>query len=140
MNSYVFENIGALVLRLGAGGMMIPHGIAKFQTILAGDASKWLDPLGIGPAASLWLSMSAEMGCSLLIIAGLFTRAASAALAFNMFVAAFVFMAGQPWAGRELAALFLVAYSAIFFIGAGRYSVSNWILKPMPKIGWLCKY
>ncbi len=123
MNQIYFD-IGVLVLRIGLGAMMIVHGLAKLKIIISSGAQNWLDPIGIGPSASLYLATFAELACSALVMAGLFTRSASVILAFTMFVAGFVFLREAPWQNRELAVLFFVGFVGLAFLGGGRYSLS----------------
>lgn len=126
MNECIFS-AGALLLRLGFGGAMLLHGVQKFKLILNGGAEKWLDPMGIGAANSLYLATFAELACSALVILGLFTRTASVFISITMFVAAFVFLKNAPWADRELAAVFLFGFIALAVLGGGNYSLSNLI-------------
>lgn len=126
MNECIFS-AGALLLRLGLGGAMLVHGLQKFKLILNGGAEKWLDPMGIGAANSLYLATFAELACSALVILGLFTRTASVFISITMFVAAFVFLKNAPWADRELAAVFLFGFIALAVLGGGNYSLSNLI-------------
>ncbi len=136
----VVESLGLLILRVGVGGYMATHGWGKFQMVIAGDLDKFGDPIGIGSAASLSLIMFAEFVCALLIIAGAATRLAAIPPVIGMGVAAFVAHAGDPWtagagarlfmsgeaqswASKEPALLFLFAFLALAFTGAGRFSV-----------------
>ena len=140
------SSIGLLVLRLGAGGYMAMHGWEKVQKILAGDF-KFSDPIGIGEPASLVLAAGAELGCSLLVMLGFWTRIAALPVVFTMAVAAFIRRAGDPWysgtaearfyAGeakhwfsKEPALVFLCAFAAIALIGAGRYSLDGLLARP----------
>ena len=54
---------------------------------------------------------------------GLKTRLASVPLIVTMIVAAFIVHAGDPFAKKELALVYLVGFLAIFFTGPGEYSV-----------------
>ena len=67
-------NFALLVLRLWIGfEMLLIHGLDKLMHFNA-YSQKFLDPFGIGPTASLALSVFAEFFVSMLIILGLFTR------------------------------------------------------------------
>ncbi len=113
-----------MLLRLFVAAMMLTHGMAKL--ISFGQMQNvFPDPIGIGPAASLVLAILAEVGCSLLIAVGLFTRLATGVLIINMSVAAFIAHAGDPFATRELAIFYLGLYIYIFFTGAGPISADN---------------
>lgn len=126
MNECIFS-VGTLLLRVGFGGAMLVHGLQKFKLILNGGAEKWLDPIGIGAANSLYLAAFAEFACSIFVILGLFTRTSSVLLSITMFVAAFVFLKDAAWADRELAAVFLFGFIALAVLGGGDYSLSNLI-------------
>lgn len=126
LGDHLSSDFGLLLLRLGVAGFMLVHGIQKLQMVASGAASQFLDPIGIGAVPSIWLAIFAEVGCSLLILVGFCTRLASAALVINMGVAVFFHVqGGQPWAATELAAIYLLIYAALFFLGAGKFSVSH---------------
>lgn len=121
-------SVVAFVLRLIAGGAMLSHGIPKllaFGTLSA----NFFDPLGLGSYISLILSIGAEVGCSLLLILGLFTRLALLPLLFTMLMAFFVIHATDPFAVKELAMTYITIYIAIFSLGAGRFSLDRLIFK-----------
>ena len=114
-------NIALLIFRVGAGLMMLTHGWAKFQNLLAGEMG-FADPIGIGAGASLVLTVLAEFACSILIILGLGTRLAAIPLIITMGVALFIVHGGDPFGTQEKAALYLLCYLVIFITGAGKYS------------------
>lgn len=115
-------DLGLLVLRLCAGGFMLfGHGLPKLMA-WAERSQKFFDPFGLGPAPSLALAIFAEVGCSLAIMAGLFTRLATIPLLVTMFVAAFMANAGEPWSEQELAMAFAVMFATLLLTGAGRFS------------------
>lgn len=120
-----WADLGLLLLRLCAGGFMLfAHGLPK----LAGWAERsrtFFDPFGLGPAPSLALAIFAEVGCSLAIVAGLFTRLATLPLLVTMFVAAFMANAGEPWREQELAMTFAAMFAALLLTGAGRFSADE---------------
>ena len=121
--------MGYLILRLGFGLIMaIQHGWPKLQKFSV-LSTKFPDPLGVGSAASLSMTIFAELVCGVLIAVGLFTRLSSAVLIICMAVAAFVVHGGDPFAKKEMAILYLVAYVGIFVLGAGAYNVQNKIIK-----------
>lgn len=117
-------DIAALLLRLGFGIMMIPHGWNKLDRFSEGFAAvKFADPMGIGPGATLILVLFAEIVCSLLIILGIRVKEASIPLIITMLVAIFVIHGGDPWAKKEMATLYLAGYLGIFFLGSGKYGI-----------------
>lgn len=121
-----YNNIGLLLLRVGAGlFMLFPHGYNKLMKLLAGGTIKFADPIGLGADISLWLAVFAEVVCSILLIIGFKTRLVSIPLAFTMAVAAFVVHGGDPWGKKELAVVYLLIYIVLMFTGGGKYSVDE---------------
>lgn len=133
------SSVGLLILRLGAGAFMLTHGWGKLQQILNGNF-QFGDPIGIGEAPSLVLATGAEFFCALLVMFGFATRFAAVPVAFTMAVAAFVAHREDPWtmgkaaelffaqqtkypASKEPALLYLTAFLALAFTGAGRFSL-----------------
>lgn len=115
-------DLGLLALRLLVGGFMLfGHGLPKLMG-WAERSQRFFDPFGLGPAPSLALALFAEVGCSLAIMAGLYTRLATIPLLVTMFVAAFMANAGEPWSQQELAMAFASVFAALLVAGPGRYS------------------
>ncbi|MCA9508106.1 MAG: DoxX family protein, partial [Myxococcales bacterium] len=83
------------------------------------------DPLGLGSTLSLSLTLSAEFLCALLVVIGLFTRYVAFPLVFAMGVAFFVIHRGDPFQKKEMAFLYLMAFSTIFACGPGAYSADK---------------
>jgi putative oxidoreductase len=79
--------------------------------------------LGMGPKVSLILAISAELGCSLLLLIGLFTRLATIPLIITMLTALFVAHGGAIFDEGGTSVLFFLIYAAILLIGPGTYSV-----------------
>ncbi|MGL4852286.1 MAG: DoxX family protein [Phocaeicola sp.] len=120
------QSLVSLFLRLFIGIAMLTHGLPKLENF-AQLASVFPDPLNIGSQASLALATFAEVGCSFMLIIGLFTRLASLTLVINMAVASMLVAGGDGFSSHELAAIYLVIYVAITVLGAGFYSV-DWLL------------
>ncbi|TWT63103.1 DoxX family protein [Rubinisphaera italica] len=118
----LFTSFGLLILRVGAGGMMLTHGIPKLLTF-AEKAKTFPDPLGIGSFMSLSGAVGAEVFCSGLVILGLFTPVAAIPLAFTMFIALFVIHGADAWAVKEKAAIYLVVFTTLIFTGGGRIAL-----------------
>ncbi len=116
------QSIGILILRLVFGGAMLTHGLPKLLAFNE-KAQVFPDPLGVGSVVSLLLAVFAEFFCSLLLILGLGTRFAALTLAVTMAVAAFMVHGEDPFAKKELAFLYLGAYSALIVMGGGRVAL-----------------
>lgn len=119
-------NFWLLVSRVVVGASMLTHGISKVQNLLSGHI-QFADPFGFGSTPSLILATFAEFFCSILLILGLATRLAMVPLMITMGVVIFSVLSHQPFAKKELAVLYLVAFLGFFIVGAGRYSVDHLI-------------
>lgn len=122
-------NVCLLILRVSVAVLMLTHGSKKLLMLFDGSATSFADPIGIGPVFSLILAVGAEFGCSILLIAGFFTRLATLPLIFTMLVAIFSVHWHDPFAMKELAVLYLIVFVTIAISGAGRYSFDNIIAK-----------
>ncbi len=124
-----WNDIGKLILRCAVAVLMIFHGIAKMK----GGVAWMAGPLSAHhlPFAFAYGVYVAEVLAPVFLIVGLFTRLAALAIVFDMLMA-FVLVLGPRllainergggW-GVELEMFFLLASLAIFFLGAGRFSV-----------------
>ena len=125
-------NFATLVLRVGAGGlMMVNHGLTK-MTHFSQMSGGFANPFHIGSPATLALVIFSEVFCAGLVILGLFTRFASFVLAFEM-AFSFINIHHMNWAagqgGGEPALLFLTCFLVLLFIGPGKISVDRLIGK-----------
>ncbi len=123
-------NIAKLVLRLGLGGMMLLHGIAKLHGGVAG-LQNMIESKGF-PGFVAYGVYVGEVVAPLLILAGWRTRIAALLLAFNMVVAVLLAHSGDVFElGRhgqwaiELPMLYMFGAIAIALLGAGKYSLSR---------------
>ena len=121
------KDAGLLILRIGMGGLMIPHGWKKLQKLLDGGEIKFADPFGIGPTASLVLVIFAELLCSALVVVGIRVKLTAIPVIFTMIIAAFIQHAGDPLKDRELALVYLFGFSAIALLGSGKYSLDKYL-------------
>lgn len=124
------DDAGKLLLRVVVGLLVLLHGIDKLSTgpgfVVAMLAKAGL-PGGIG-----YLVYIGEVVAPLLMIAGLWTRAAAAIVAFNMLMAfALVHMSALFTLGKqggwslELQGLFLFGALTVMLLGAGRLGVGG---------------
>jgi len=118
-----------LMLRLGAGTlMMVNHGFDKLMHF-SQKAHTFADPFHIGSTTSLSMTVFAEFFCSIFIILGLFTRLACIPLVIAMSVALFMAHGGDFFGKGELAALFLTCFVTLLFTGPGKVSLDRFIGK-----------
>jgi putative oxidoreductase len=122
-------SFAALVLRLGAGSLLlVNHGLDKLMHFQEKSAH-FADPFHIGSVTSFALVVFAEFFCSLLIIMGLFTRLACIPLIISMGVALFSAHKGDFFGKGELAGLFLTCFITLLFTGPGKVSLDRFIGK-----------
>ncbi|MCI0625547.1 MAG: DoxX family protein [Acidobacteria bacterium] len=86
-------------------------------------AAEYPDPLGLGGHVSMALMVFAEFFCALAVAAGFLTRLALIPLVFGMSVAFFLFHAADPFSRKELAFLYLSAFTLLALTGPGRFSL-----------------
>ena len=119
---------GLLILRVALGfSMLMLHGRGKMLDF-SGTVAKFPALFGIPANVNLGLAIFAEVVCSALLIAGLFTRFASLILAITMGTAFFFVHKSSLIAGPgsgELAMVYLIAYVTLLFTGAGKFSVDR---------------
>ena len=111
-----------LFMRIFIGAMMLTHGIGKIQNYNA-IVNSFPDPLGIGSADSFTLITLTEVGCSVLIIMGLFTRLATLPLIFGMYIATFIAFPEKTFAEGELSFVYMGVYIMLLVSGGGRYAL-----------------
>lgn len=119
-------DLGLLILRAWLGLSMFGiHGLDKLKTF--GETAAKFESMGI-PKVAAAAAILAEGVASLLLVLGLATRWAAAALAVTMAVAFFAAHKGSltpgPGSG-ELAFIYLAGFVTILVAGAGRYSVDS---------------
>ncbi len=121
-------DIGMLILRVIVGCLIVfGHGwgkLANYGTRL----DTFADPLGFGSAVSLTLTVFAEFFCGIAIVLGLLTRLSVIPLIILMMTAAFIVHADDPFGRQELPILYLLSFLTIFIMGAGKYSLDNFML------------
>ncbi|MFM2250352.1 MAG: hypothetical protein RLZZ358_1279 [Bacteroidota bacterium] len=120
-----FQDFGLLAVRLLSGGMMLTHGIPKFDRLFGEGPVKFADPFGLGPEISLGLVLFAEVGCSLLVMAGFKTRWATLPLLFTMLMAAFYAHGSDPFSDKELSLLFFTLFLSVLISGGGILSMDQ---------------
>lgn len=125
-----FQDYGLLILRLAFGfSIMYGHGLGKIGRLFGPDEIKFADPFGLGPALSLGLVVFAEVICALLLMAGLFTRAALIPLFITVATAFFAVHFEQEFGQQEKVLLFGFAFITLFLTGPGRLSLDAFLQK-----------
>ena len=124
MKNSPLKDVGLAFFRISISAMMLTHGLPKFQKLIAGDF-EFGDPIGIGPAPSLFLAVIGEFICPILVIIGYKTRLASIPTAITMLVAALVVHTADPFGSKEKAFLYVVAFVTIALLGPGKFSIDR---------------
>lgn len=115
-------DLSMLILRLGFGILMIPHGYAKFVSF-GEKQNDFMDFMGLGPATSLVLAIIAELVCSALLVLGLFTRAATIPLIVTAIVITFLAHDGDVFGKGYGGFSYLLVYIVILLVGPGKFSL-----------------
>jgi putative oxidoreductase len=121
-------NVGMLLLRLGAGALIIPHGYSKLVHF-AEKKNSFMNFMGMGSTLSLALVIFAEFFCGMFIVIGLFTRLTVIPPVIVMFVALFKIHNGDIFGEGANAALFLSCFLTILLCGPGKASIDGLINK-----------
>jgi putative oxidoreductase len=128
-----WDDLGKLILRVTVAVLLGLHGIAKLKTGI-GFISGLLAQNGL-PGFLAYGAYVAEVVAPILLILGILTRPAALVIIFQMLMALFLARRGDilkinpaarggGWA-IELEMFFMLAALAIFFFGAGRYSLAK---------------
>ncbi len=115
-------DLSMLILRLGFGILMIPHGYAKFVSF-GEKQNDFMDFMGLGPATSLVLAIFAELICSALLVLGHFTRAATIPLIVTAIVITFLAHDGDVFGKGYGGFSYLLVYIVILLVGPGKFSL-----------------
>lgn len=124
MKNNILIHLGLALLRIVPSAFMLTHGLPKFQKLISGN-TEFANPLGIGQAPSLFLTVIGEFICPILLIIGFKTRWAAIPSAITMFVAAFVVHGSDPFGKKELALLYFIIFLVVFLLGPGKYSIDR---------------
>ena len=126
-------DFASLLLRLALGGMIVLHGLNKMKSKSSlNGTGQWFASIGMRhPQKQALLAAVTETLSGLLILLGLITPLACAALISTMIVAIvvshrnsgfFIFNEGQGW---EYCAFISVTALALASMGAGDYSIDH---------------
>ncbi|HMC57136.1 MAG TPA: DoxX family protein [Gemmatimonadaceae bacterium] len=126
-----WDDLGKLILRLAVAALLIFHGIAKLKSgigWMAGPLGAFHLPLFLGYGVYV-----AEIVAPILLILGIWTRPAAAAIAFDLFMALVLVVQGRTFTiserggglGGEVELFYMFAALAVLFLGSGRYAISK---------------
>lgn len=118
------KDLGLLILRVCASGMMLTHGIPKLQKLFSFPI-EFGDPIGVGPTLSLILALIGEVVAPILIIIGLRTKLAAIPAFITMAVAAFIVHADDAFGTKEKALMYALIFLVIAITGPGKYAIDK---------------
>ena len=129
-NAGISADAGKLLLRVSLGALMLFHGIAKVMEGPAGIVGL-VEKAGL-PGPFGYLVYVGEVLAPVLLIVGLWTRAAAAVIAINMVVAVYLVHRHElftlsktgGWA-LELQGFYFLTALAVMLLGAGRFSAGG---------------
>lgn len=125
-----YDDLGKLLLRVVLALLLLFHGLSKLSGGV-GFITDMLGKMGL-PGAIGYLVYVGEVIAPLLILFGVWTRAAALVIAGNMIVAVLLVHTAEfftlsktgGWA-LELQGMFFFAALAVALLGAGRYSLGG---------------
>jgi putative oxidoreductase len=124
-------DLGLFVLRVTLGALVLAHGLQKVFGLMGGPGisgfAQTLDQLGFQRTTPLaWVTGCTELGAGALLILGLFTPAAAAAVLGVLANAIWVKVDPRTFIGGvELEAVHAAAAFALLFAGAGKISLDR---------------
>ena len=119
-------SIVSIMLRIVFGFSMLKgHGWRKLMMMMGDDPIKFADPIGLGDSMTLYLTVFAEVLCSVMLVIGLFTRGVVVPLIITMLVAILVVNLNGGFKDIELALVYLTAYASIWVVGPGKFSLDH---------------
>lgn len=123
-------SLGAFLLRLMLGGLFLTHALIKIFVFTPAGTAQFFGSLGL-PAVLAYLTILAELGGGLLLVAGLFTRWVSLAL-IPLMIGVIVTVHGAngfsfaaPGGGWEYPAFWLGALVVQALLGDGAYALGR---------------
>lgn len=117
-------NTAMLLVRIGMGLLMIPHGYDKLVHFKKYSVD-FMDFFGMGSTVSLALVVFAEFFCAMFLMMGLFTRLTVIPLITCMLVAVVDAHKGQIFGEGEHGSLYLIGFLVILLCGPGKASVDG---------------
>ena len=126
--------IAPLILRVGLGLALIPHGAQKLFGWFGGyglqGTAQWMESIGLQPGLLMAaLAGGAEFFGGLALLLGLLTRPAAALTAFTMLVAIYSVHWSRGFflsnGGYEYGFVLLIASLSLLVSGGGRFSLDR---------------
>ncbi|MCH2044897.1 MAG: DoxX family protein [Saprospiraceae bacterium] len=108
------------------------HGLTKIINF-SEEVNKIPDPFNMGGEVALTLAIIANIGCTSLIILGLFTRFSAFFILCLTFTGLVVVHAADPWVVKDIPLMYSLAFGLILLLGPGKFALDTLIYKRMSK-------
>jgi len=115
--------LGLAIVRIFCGIIIIPFGLEMFDAEGMAGYEQWLTDKGMPlPLFMAYVGKVAELLGGILLLLGLFTRAAGFFLMFPMAVVTFIMLEGSI---NESTFFLLLLFAVFAFAGGGKYSLDG---------------
>ncbi len=135
MNDLDLTSYGAFTLRIANGVLFLAHGLLKLLVFTPSGTAAYFESLGL-PAIAAYLTIIAEIGGGLALIAGYRTRLVALALVPILIGAAVLVHAENGWlfsnqgGGWEFPVYWAVTLIVLAFLGEGAFAVRSLRMRP----------
>lgn len=120
---FIPKDVTLLVFRtLVSLSMINTHGMKKLLDF-EGTIHHIPDPLGIGGEFSAIMAIIANIVAPIFVILGFGTRLAILPILSVTLLGFFIVHGNDPWEVRDVPLMYSLSYFALFFLGAGKYSL-----------------
>ncbi len=116
--------LGLCIVRVLTGAMMITHGLPKLLNF-SEMVAKFPDPIGFGAQFTVGFTVLAELFASITLILGILPRLSALLGLITMAGAFFIVHRADPFATKELAALYATLYLVIVMCGGGKFQLKQ---------------
>ncbi len=121
-------DLAALILRVGMGVMFLAHGLLKLLVFTPAGTAGYFESIGL-PAILAYLTIAAEIGGGIALIAGVLTRIVSLAFIPLMIGATWFGHGDKGWlfsnegGGWEFPVFWTLTLVVLALLGGGRYAL-----------------
>ena len=128
MNDLELSSYAAFTLRVANGTLFLAHGLLKLLVFTPAGTAGFFESLGL-PGFVAYLTIAAEIGGGLALIAGVGTRFVALALVPVLLGAAWLVHAGNGWlfsnegGGWEFPVYWAVTLVVLAFLGDGAFTL-----------------
>ncbi|WP_299521010.1 DoxX family protein [Winogradskyella sp.] len=122
-STFLSKDLTLLLFRVLVSLSMInTHGMKKLLDF-EGTVAHIPDPIGVGGEVSAIIAIIANIVAPIFVILGLGTRLAILPIISVTLMGFFIVHGNDPWSVKDVPLMYSLAYLALFFLGAGKYSL-----------------